>query len=108
MGSSPFHLARLFRASTGWSLHGYREQIRLRGALELLTERRAPGGLAWLAAEFGFASHAYFDDRFRRTFGRSPSHVRAAAAAAAHPDALRESLIDELRTIPQGAAPAHA
>lgn len=108
VGSSPFHLARLFRAGTGSSMHAYREQIRLRSAMERITEQRRGGSLAWLAAEFGFASHAYFDTRFRRTFGRSPSSVRAAAAAHAHPSLLRASLLDEMRTITQGGAAARA
>ncbi|HYH93612.1 MAG TPA: AraC family transcriptional regulator [Candidatus Saccharimonadales bacterium] len=74
VGASPFHLARLFRARTGLTLHEYRNQLRVRAALERLTEPAAD--LATLALDLGFASHSHFDVRFRRAFGRSPSAVR--------------------------------
>lgn len=77
VGASPFHLARIFRASTGQSIHGYREQIRLRHALESLTDVRPEPNLSRLATDLGFASHAHFDTRFRRTFGHAPGAVRA-------------------------------
>jgi AraC family transcriptional regulator len=75
VGVSPFHLARLFRARTGFSLHDYREQLRLRTALDRLAEDDSD--LATIAVELGFASHSHFDGRFRRTFRRPPSTVRA-------------------------------
>jgi methylphosphotriester-DNA--protein-cysteine methyltransferase len=34
VGASMFHLCRCFRAGTGLTLHEYRTQLRLRGALE--------------------------------------------------------------------------
>jgi AraC-like DNA-binding protein len=74
VGSSPFHLARVFRAETGFSLHDYRTQLRLRLALEQL-----PGSgrsLSSLAIGLGFASHSHFTDTFRREFGVAPSVVR--------------------------------
>lgn len=73
LGSSPFHLARVFRRETGYSLHDYRTQLRLRLALELLP---ANGSLTELAIELGFASHSHFTDTFRRVFGVAPSVVR--------------------------------
>lgn len=99
VGASPYHLARLFRAGTGRSLHEYREQIRLRHALERLGTRSPRAGMASLAAEIGFGSHAHFDTRFRRTFGRSPSEVRSAMAASRRPSAALSALVDETRTI---------
>jgi AraC-like DNA-binding protein len=75
VGVSPFHLARLFRARTGLSLHGYRDQLRLRTALDRLADDDAD--LATIANDLGFASHSHFDGRFKRTFGQSPSTVRA-------------------------------
>ena len=74
---SPFHLARVFRRRTWYSLHAYRTQLRLRLALERLPESR--GALTSLAFELGFASHSHFTDTFRREFGVPPSVVRAAA-----------------------------
>jgi AraC-like DNA-binding protein len=74
IGASPFHLARSFRATTGQTLHGYRERLRLREALRRL--RDGEEDLARLATDIGFASHSHFGDRFRLSFGVSPSAAR--------------------------------
>lgn len=72
--SSVFHLARTFRARTGFSLHAYRNQLRLRSALERL---RDPGiDLTGIALDLGFSSHSHFTETFRRSFGKTPSAVR--------------------------------
>ena len=72
--SSVFHLARVFKARTGFSLHAYRNQLRLRAALERLTE---PGiDLIDIALDLGFSSHSHFTETFRRSFGKTPSAVR--------------------------------
>ncbi len=68
---SPFHLARVFRRETGYSLHDYRTQLRLRLALEQLAASR--GDLGRLALDLGFSSHSHFTDTFRREFGVAPS-----------------------------------
>jgi AraC-like DNA-binding protein len=99
VGASPFHLSRVFRTSTGRSLSEYREQVRLRRALEQLTSRGRRVGIASLAAEVGFGSHAHFDSRFRRTFGRTPREVRAAVRNSRRPSATGAAIRDELRTI---------
>ena len=80
MHSSPFHLARVFRAHTGFSIHGYRNQLRLRSSLERLFEPEVD--LALLGRELGYSSHSHFTDSFHRTFGRPPSAVRRAGRAA--------------------------
>jgi AraC-like DNA-binding protein len=72
--TSPFHLARVFRAETGFTLAGYRQSLRLRAALE-----RLPGtdrDLSALALELGFSSHSHFTASFTREFGVPPSAVR--------------------------------
>lgn len=74
--SSVFHLARIFHARTGFSLHAYRNQLRLRAALERLGERNAD--LTGIALDLGFSSHSHFTETFRRAFGRTPSQVRTA------------------------------
>lgn len=74
IGSSVFHLARVFKARTGFSLHAYRNQLRLRGALERLVEPNVD--LIDIALDLGFSSHSHFTDTFRRNFGRTPSAVR--------------------------------
>lgn len=72
--SSVFHLARVFRSRTGFSLHTYRNQLRLRSALERLRE---PGvDLTAIALDLGFSSHSHFTETFRRAFGKTPSLVR--------------------------------
>jgi AraC-like DNA-binding protein len=72
--SSVFHLARVFKARTGFSLHAYRNQLRLRAALERLAERGVD--LIDIALDLGFSSHSHFTEAFRRSFGRTPSAVR--------------------------------
>jgi AraC family transcriptional regulator len=72
--TSPFHLARIFKAETGFSVNGYRGALRLRVALSRLAE--LDGGLTALALELGFASHSHFTDTFRREFGVVPSALR--------------------------------
>lgn len=74
VSSSVFHLSRIFHARTGFSLHAYRTQLRLRAALERLAERDAD--LTGIALDLGFSSHSHFTETFRRTFGRTPSAVR--------------------------------
>ena len=72
--SSVFHLARIFKARTGFSLHAYRNQLRLRAALERLAEPRVD--LIDIALDLGFSSHSHFTETFRRSFGKTPSAVR--------------------------------
>lgn len=72
--SSAFHLARVFRAETGFSVHGFRQAVRLRRALERLSEHR--DDLTALALELGYSSHSHFTERFRNEFGVPPSQAR--------------------------------
>jgi AraC-like DNA-binding protein len=83
--TSAFHLARVFRAETGFTLAGYRQALRLRAALERLpaTDR----DLTTLALELGFSSHSHFTARFTREFGVPPSAVKNARRARALLDA---------------------
>ena len=74
---SVYHLARMFRVRTGFSLHAYRTQLRLRAALERLAAARDVD-LIDIALDLGFSSHSHFTDMFRRTFGKTPSEVRRA------------------------------
>ncbi|MFI4897522.1 MAG: helix-turn-helix transcriptional regulator [Phycisphaerales bacterium JB059] len=72
--SSPYHLARIFRAHTGMSVHGYLRGLRLRAGLVAL---EAPVGLSDLGLSLGFSSHAHFTTSFKREFGVAPSLERA-------------------------------
>jgi AraC family transcriptional regulator len=95
--ASEYHLARAFRAETGFTLHGYRMQLRLRLALEPL--RHADTSLTALAYELGFASPSHFTDSFRAAFGLPPSALRGQVAG----DRLRD-----LRRIAEAPLPAAA
>jgi AraC family transcriptional regulator len=77
--ASPFHLARVFRSSTGSGLHAYRNQLRLRASLEALADPRRE--VRGVALELGFASSSHFIESFRAAFGISPSTYRRGAAA---------------------------
>jgi AraC-like DNA-binding protein len=80
-GVSPFHLVRQFKEHTGWTMHAYRTQLRLRAATEIaLGETRRT--LADVAAMTGFASHSHLTARFARAFGATPSAIRARAVGS--------------------------
>jgi AraC family transcriptional regulator len=71
------------------TLHLYRNQLRLRTALESLAHRHTD--LSDLALALGFSSHSHFTETFRRAFAPTPSSVRDAIArsrtlTAASPD----------------------
>ena len=72
--TSAFHLARVFRTETGFSVGAYQRSLRLRAALERLPTHDE--GLTTLALELGFSSHSHFTETFRREFGVAPSALR--------------------------------
>jgi AraC family transcriptional regulator len=75
VGASVFHLARIFKLRAGFSLHAYRNQLRLRAALEQLDDLDTD--LTEIALDLGFSSHSHFTETFRRCFGKTPSAVRS-------------------------------
>jgi AraC-like DNA-binding protein len=77
VGSSPFHLCRIFRDRTGYTLHRYLTELRLRESLGRLENETAD--LTDLALDLGFCSHSHFTDSFGRTFGVPPSDFRKCA-----------------------------
>lgn len=78
--TSPFHLARIFRAGTGRPVHRYLADLRCRAALARLFDGEPD--LTALALELGFSSHSHFSAAFRRTFGCPPSECRRRVTAA--------------------------
>ena len=70
VGTSVFHLCRIFREVTGYSLHAYRQQLRLRTSLERI---HRTGDLLTTAVSLGFNSHSHFTASFRKAFGVTPS-----------------------------------
>lgn len=73
IGSSPYHLCRIYRRHTGRSLHQFRDQLRLRAALNRLEDGV---DLSTVALEVGYSSHSHFTAAFRRAFGVPPQVVR--------------------------------
>jgi AraC-like DNA-binding protein len=73
---SPHHLSRVFHADTGATVSAYRNQLRVRGALERLAEGEP--SLTRLAHDLGFADHAHMTRTMQRHTGASPSALRRA------------------------------
>jgi AraC-like DNA-binding protein len=71
---SPSHLAHIFRAVVGMSLHQYLLYLRMAVALDQLREGRV--NLSGLALDLGFSTHSHFTAAFRDCFGVPPSEVR--------------------------------
>jgi len=82
MESSPFHACRVFRSRTGYTLHGYLTEQRLRRALTRLEDGDGQD-LREIAVRLGFASHSHFTAHFRSAFGITPSEFRGRATPAA-------------------------
>jgi AraC-like DNA-binding protein len=73
VGVSPFHLCRVFRRETGYSLHRYRTELRLRWSMQPLADGV---DILSVALAAGFSHHSHFTTAFRRTFGLRPSECR--------------------------------
>jgi AraC-like DNA-binding protein len=73
-GSSPYHLCRMFRQATGYAIHQYLRQLRIRHGLESVCETADP--LDRIAVDLGFAHHSHFTSAFRRDFEITPLLIR--------------------------------
>ena len=71
---STFAACRLFRRATGWTIHQYQLELRLRHALALLLDTQRP--LADIALAAGFANQGHFGNHFRRRYGATPGQAR--------------------------------
>lgn len=76
VGSSVFHLCRVFRTRTGQTMHGYRTQLRIRLLLERIGDADSGKTLSELAQDLGFASHAHLVHACRRVLGAPPGAIR--------------------------------
>lgn len=74
VGLSRGHFMRAFKQSTGSTVHGFVEGIRLDQAKTLLAEGEIP--LKQIAARLGFANPASFSLAFRRLTGNTPGSYR--------------------------------
>ena len=72
---SAYHLARIFRTTTGYSLHAYQTHLRLREGLDRL-ERGSAKEVGELGIHLGFSSHSHFTASFHKTLGVRPSEVK--------------------------------
>jgi AraC family transcriptional regulator len=79
--TSPYHLARIFRAATGFSIHGYATHLRLRTGFDRI--QASADRIGDVGAALGYHSHSHFTSAFRRAFGMTPS-VLANADLALH------------------------
>lgn len=76
---SKFHLARLYRAHRGRTLHAARTELQLRAAYDLVVTTRQP--MTEIALDLGFSSASHFSTRFLGAFGQTPSGLRRRSAA---------------------------
>ncbi|WP_106477642.1 helix-turn-helix domain-containing protein [Phytohalomonas tamaricis] len=72
---SPYHFARLFRATFGHSPHAYITEQRLLKAHRLLKDTNDKIGV--IALECGFGQHSQLSRLFKRHFGYAPSVLRS-------------------------------
>ena len=73
-GVHPVHLARSFRAATGFSVGAFVRKLRLEWAEDQLVRTSRP--LAELSAEAGFADQSHFTRLFRARTGLTPATYR--------------------------------
>ncbi|HZQ50995.1 MAG TPA: AraC family transcriptional regulator [Bryobacteraceae bacterium] len=71
---SRYHLGKMFKQSTGVSLHQYVTWRRIRRAQDLL--RNKHHSLSDIAAQTGFANQSHFSTMFSRTMGITPYRYR--------------------------------
>jgi AraC family transcriptional regulator len=75
VGLSAYHFCRVFRATTGLTVHAYRERLRLRQAFATCATTPSRK-LAEIAMSTGYASHSHMTTSFRASLQTSPSAVR--------------------------------
>ena len=80
-GISEGHLARSFKAATGWQIQKYIAEERLALAKSLLADSET--SCEAIAEQLGYGSAAYFSTSFRRATGRTPTAFRRLAATGA-------------------------
>jgi AraC family transcriptional regulator len=73
---SPYHFARLFRATTGMTPHAFVTEHRLMVARDRLL--RGGSSVAEVAFSVGFLNVSHFRRLFRRRYGLTPADLRQA------------------------------
>ena len=82
VGASVFHLCRVFRRTTGRTIHRYRNELRLRDAV--LALEHGDQDLLTIALASGYSGHSHFTLAFRQLFGVTPSQFRERRRQRAH------------------------
>jgi AraC family transcriptional regulator len=75
VGASPFHFARVFKRTTGLTLHQYVVSRRIERARQLLQDGEL--SIATIAVDTGFASQSHLTEVFRRELGVTPGVYQA-------------------------------
>ena len=78
-GISQGHLARSFKAATGWQIHKYITEERLKAAKMMLTKTQL--SCEQVAVRLGFKNPGYFSTSFRRMTGKTPTEFRRQSIA---------------------------
>ena len=76
LGTSPFHLCRVFKAIVGITMNEYRNELRIRAALARL-EGGGHASLSSVAHDLGYSSHSHFVRAARARLGLTPGAVRS-------------------------------
>ncbi len=84
---SPYYFMRLFKAETGYSVHGYIQQNRLIRAAKLI---RGGVPVSEAALSSGFLDYSAFYRAFRKQFGASPSQLKGLSTTAPGTGTLRD------------------
>lgn len=78
-GVSQGHLARAFKAATGWQIHKYICEERVNTAKTMLAREQL--SCEEVSVRLGFKSPGYFSTAFRRVTGKTPREYRRQAIA---------------------------
>ena len=73
-GYHPFYLNRLMREQTGWTMHRYQMECRMKRACSMLANTRL--SVREIADSLGFAQPAYFSELFRQMRDITPTEYR--------------------------------
>jgi AraC-like DNA-binding protein len=90
VGTSPYHLSRVFREVTGTTISQYRTNLRVHAVLDRLEQGDAD--LSAVAADTGFADHGHMTRTVTGLLGEAPSVLRTRLRA-------RSTRPDEARTL---------
>lgn len=74
IGTTAFHLSRVFKAQMGHSIHQYQMQLRLRSAVDSLLDQPEKR-LTDVALDNGFATPSHFTQTFNNHFGMPPGKL---------------------------------